>query len=296
MDRFKAAVVALLIGLYTANGLASGPAVVSAMHYPAWLVRDFKTEPLTPGTVLQVNDLLRTGEHSRVQVELADGGVIRLGQKTRFIVEQLDASEQLSGTDRAAVFQLLRGSLEYTARTTAAGEISRTILKVGTISAEFAAADVWAASIAEREIIGLIAGEATVRSNTGNPRVLDQSLSLYVKSESKPAAELKRIDADQLARWSGVTRLDDSLGVANRNGEWQLVLISLTRRPQADMLLAQMREQGFAVELKSVLREGRTLHRLLLPGFVSIEAALAARTRIEAAFGITDAWVWKSAD
>ena len=296
MDRYKPAVAVLLIGLYATTGLASESAVVSAMHFPAWLVRDFKTEPLTPGTVLQTNDLLRTGERSRVLIELSDGSVIRLGQNARFIVEQLDAADEVPAMDKAMEFQLLRGTLRYDASTTPAAAKSRIGIRVGAISAEFQAADIWAASIAQREIIGLIDGEAIVRSNGSDPLVLDQALSLYVKSEKKPAAEMKRIDADKLARWSGVTRLDASLGIADRNGEWQLVLISLTRRPQADQLLAQMREQGFAVERKSVLRDGRTLHRLLLPGFVSVEAALAARARIEAVFGITDAWVWKRSE
>ena len=295
MNRVRPTIAALLTLFYAVTGLAAESAVVTSMHYPAWLVRDYQTEPLIPGTLLQANDLIRTGEGSRVEIELSDVGIIKLGESVRLIVDEV--GEQASATDdRIPTFQLLRGSFSYTTTTAPADAKPRIGIKIGAVAAEFQGAEVWAASIAQRDLFGLIDGELTVRGHNQDPLVLNQAPSLYIRSKDKPAPEVKRVDADQLARWSGVTRLDASRGIVDRNGEWQLVLISLTRRPQADQLLAQMRAQGFAVERKTVVRQGRTLHRLLLPGFISIDAALAARDRIEATFDISDAWVWKQSD
>ena len=83
-------------------------------------------------------------------------------------------------------------------------------------------------------------------------------------------------------------------GVAFHDGIWHLVVASLTSLAEADRTQNRFRELGFAVTRKTVIRRGRTLHRLLLPGFESIDAALEARAGVEARLGVRDAWVWKA--
>lgn len=56
------------------------------------------------------------------------------------------------------------------------------------------------------------------------------------------------------------------------------------------------RQQGFAARSKTVVRQGRTLRRLKLTGFESIDATLNTASRIEQTPGIRDARVWKQPD
>jgi len=88
------------------------------------------------------------------------------------------------------------------------------------------------------------------------------------------------------------TELEPASGIATRDGQWQLVLISLTNSKRAEQALTEFHQKGFAVRRISVVRNDMTLHRLVLPGFESKEAALSARDRIEELLGIADAWVW----
>ena len=105
---------------------------------------------------------------------------------------------------------------------------------------------------------------------------------------------LRLVDLQQHRLWLAETELKTDFGVVVAGGRWQLVLISLTDAERADLAADDFRRRGYAVTRKSVVRNGRTLHRLLLPGFETIDAALAARARIEKDLGIGDAWVWKA--
>src|SRR4029078_1579350 len=59
-----------LLASFLSLTLHAAPAVVEAVQYPAWLERDGRSVPLTPGTVLHSNDQLRTGNNARVQLKL----------------------------------------------------------------------------------------------------------------------------------------------------------------------------------------------------------------------------------
>ena len=83
-------------------------------------------------------------------------------------------------------------------------------------------------------------------------------------------------------------------GIVSEDGQWQLVLISLTNALRAGQVLSDFHRRGYAVRDKTVLRDGRILHRLLLPGFDSKDAALAARDQLEQQLGVSDTWVWKA--
>ncbi len=154
--------------------------------------------------------------------------------------------------------------------------------------------DIWGRSSSEHDLVCLIEGEVSVDDGHEPPVSMNRALNFYIKPKGASPLPVKQADMQRLQKWVGETELEASAGIAAEDGGWQLVLISLTSRKQADRKLKSYREQGFAVRRKSVIRDGRTLHRLLLPDFISVDAALNARSRVEALLGITDAWVWKA--
>ena len=123
---------------------------------------------------------------------------------------------------------------------------------------------------------------------------MEQALSCYVKPRAKPALPVDRVALEQQQLWLEQSAPEAEAGIATGDGEWQLVLISLSNADRAAAELERFRQLGYAVNIKSVVRQGRTLHRLLLPGFVSREAAIAAGGRVAAQLDIDDAWVWRT--
>ena len=121
---------------------------------------------------------------------------------------------------------------------------------------------------------------------------MQQALSCYVKPADQPPLPVDLIDMRQHQLWMAETELKPGAGIAAVGGAWQLVLIALTDENRAEQVLAGYREKGFPARRKTVVRDGRTLHRLLLPGYESKDAALNARKRIEAELGTSGTWVW----
>lgn len=289
MARPVRSILLVVFSFFTLPARGAEALLVDAMHYPAWLVRDYQTLPLAPGASLRQDDLVRTGEGSRVQLRLADGSRIRLGQRSRFLVQAMPAAEPPAAAQMVSM-RIQRGVFHVIPAES--GHPFR--IDLGDVSARFAGADVWGRADQQKDAVCLLKGEAEVESVAGDVQRLTQALSCYVKSRGQAPLEVDQIDLQQHRAWLDETRLKTELGLASANGEWQLVLISLSDADRAEQVLAGYRELGYAAQRKTVRRKGRTLHRLLLPGFESIEAALHARSRIEKELGINDAWVWKA--
>ena len=88
---------------------AQPSAVVEAVQYPAWLERGGSTVPLAPGTALQSNDRVRTGSNARVQVKMAEGSTVKLGENAKVTIERVENR----GIFRAAL-NVLGGAFRFT--------------------------------------------------------------------------------------------------------------------------------------------------------------------------------------
>ena len=191
-------------------------------------------------------------------------------------------------------FRVLRGAFRFTSSffgNAIAGH--RVNVTIGAITAGIRGTDIWGRSNQEQDLVALIEGVITVDTEGEPPLTLEQAMSFYAKPRGEVPLPVDQVDADQLQRWSNETELDEAQGIAAENGEWAVVLLSLTELKKADRALKDFHDKGYAVQRKSVIRDGRTLHRLLLADFVSIEGAVKARTQIADNLGINDAWIWR---
>ncbi len=193
-----------------------------------------------------------------------------------------------------ASFQVLRGAFRYTSSIFGHGFAGHGLnIKIGAITASIRGTDIWGRSNLEQDLVALIEGAMTVDVDGEQTVKLEQPLNYYVKHRDESPLPVAQIEPSQLQHWAQQTELDAAAGIASENGEWSLVLLSLTDRKKADREIKLLHEKGFAVRRKSVIRNGKTLHRLLLPGFVSIQDAVNARTQVSESLGVNDAWVWR---
>ncbi len=295
MHGLKKAVAGVLLALCSLVASAQDLVMVDSMNYPAWVVRNYKTFPLLPGTKLQSDDLVRTGTGGRLLLRLADGSALKLGESARFIVDSAEQTDTQQGAMLESAFQVLRGAFRFTSaffKTTNLGY--RVDVKIGAITAGIRGTDIWGRSNQAKDLVCLIEGLISVDTEGEPTTNMDQALSFFVKPKGQDALPVDQVDMQQLLAWAAETELDAELGIASSDGVWQLVLISLTSRQKAKQVMRGFHDKGFGVRIKSVIRQGRTLHRLLLPGFVSVEAALNARSQVREQLGVVDAWVWKA--
>lgn len=295
MKRFAASLFGISLTLFSVTIFADSGLRVDALNYPAWLVREYQTIPLQPGTRLQNNDLVRTGEGGRVQLVLDDGSAVRLGESTRFMVNRTQASAPAADSSFPASFHALRGVFRVSSVIPEAAAPEGLLeLRVGEIKALFRKADFWAKADLTRDAVCLLEGELSIEDPSRDRIALSEALSCFLKPKGKASLPVDLVDLEQHKLWLAETELMPDSGIARENGQWQLVLISLTNGQRAGELLMRFRQQGFAAMDKTVVRDGRTLHRLLLPGFVSTAAALNARKHVERQLGVSKTWVWKA--
>ena len=247
---------------------------------------------LSPGSVILANDILSTGRGSRALIQHPGTGTIKLGESARVRVVSVNNNKQ-----QHYRFEVLRGAFRYyPALTQSASQKSTVAITIGDINTELYSAAIWGRSNLEKDLFCLIEGTVVVDATGDDRQQLQQSLAVYLKPKGEKALPVGRVDTDLLRSWLSETDLDSLRGIADEQGEWQLVLLSLTSAAKAAAMALKYEQKGFAVKKLSVVRQGKVLHRILLQGFVSIDDALSARSQLSSYLDINDAWVWRSPD
>jgi FecR-like protein/sporulation related protein len=250
--------LALLASLFC-SALHAAPAVVEAVQYPAWLERGGRSVPLTPGTVLQANDQLRTGDNARVQLKMGEGSTVKLGEKAKFQIERVEEK----GIFRATL-NVLTGAFRFTTdalkKTTRKRDVS---IKVKNVTAGVRGTDLWGKSGDDRDLVCLIEGRISVGAE-GHPTVdLDKPLDFYQKPrEGNP--QVSKVDQRQLEAWAAETEISKDGAAAREGGKWAVIASVLKERNPALALARDLRAAGYPADVANDAR-----------GFLVLVAGLA---------------------
>ena len=94
----------------TLSSNAKAVVSVNSLNFPVWVERGEQLEPLAPGDKLLVGDVVQTGSKGRVWLSIEDGSVVKLGQETRFVVNQAKFQSEENETILEAGFNVLKGA------------------------------------------------------------------------------------------------------------------------------------------------------------------------------------------
>ena len=233
----------LLAAALFAPAAGAQVATVDAVQYPAWLERDGRLVPLVPGTALQARDGVRTGNNARVQLRLAEGSAVKLGENARFVVERA----QDGGVFRAAL-SVIAGAFRFTSQQVRKRDIA---IKVKNVTVGIRGTDLWGKSTEERDLVCLIEGNISVGS-PGHPNVtLDQPLDFYQRPrDGNP--EVAKVDPKQLERWGAETEIAKDGGAARSGGKWRVVAAVFEGRDKALAFNRVVRSHGYPSEVARV--------------------------------------------
>lgn len=258
--------VGLVFALLSQAGWAV-QAQVEGIVMPAWLERGRIVKPLLLGAELENGDVIRTGSNARVYLQLADGSVVKLGERARM---QIGGLEQQRDVFRAAL-DVLQGAFRFTT-----GQLNRlqtrrdVTLRVATITAGIRGTDVWGKSTADADMFCLIEGQAALTHGERNYD-LGETMT-YVRAErNQPAGDVRGVSVDQLNKWAAETEIAAGQGGQQAGGRWQLVLGEFANTREALGLYDQLRREGFAARLLPLA--GRV--RVRLTDFASADEAQA---------------------
>ena len=179
---------------------AAAPLRVEGVQNGAWLDRGGAVEPLVAGMEVRAGDRMRTGANARVQLKLAEGSTVKLGENAHLRIEQAETKGFFK-----AVLNVVDGAFRFTTEAAAKNARREVDIKVRNIVAGIRGTDLWGRSDATRDLVCLIEGRITVAVVGGAAVAMSEPLDFFQKPRGAPALPVGKVDPKQLAEWAAET-------------------------------------------------------------------------------------------
>jgi len=246
---FKNAFIAAAL-LGCAQALAQPAAVVEGVQMPAWVERSGRTSPVAPGMALQAGDQLKTGAGSRLQVKLAEGSTVKLGENGSLRIAEMAPSSEVF---RAAL-RVLEGAFRFTTDIAAKQRRREVNITVATVTAGIRGTDLWGRSRDEREIVCLIEGKIEVGAEGEQAVTMDQPRQFYQRDKGK-TQPVGFVDGQQLNEWAKETEIERGKGAARLGGKWSVRLAVADTQRGALEVYDAVHKAGYPAEIQP-LKDG----------------------------------------
>lgn len=249
---------------------------VNTLVMPAWLERGTLKKPLLPGAELENGDIIRTGVGARVYLQMADGSVVKLGERARM---QIGGLTEERGILRASL-DILQGAFRFTTGQLAKFAGKRDVsIRVATITAGIRGTDVWGKSSADADLVCLIEGLVAV-AHRDQALELSESMTYFRAERNQPAKPVGGISVDQLNKWAVETDIVAGQGVSVSAGQVWLLLGEFASQREALQLYDLLRQEGYAARLSPVGKGQSARYRVRINDLPDIDEAKALAQRI----------------
>ena len=258
-------------------------AVVEALQMPAWVERGGASTPLVPGMELRDRDQLKTGANSRLLLRMADGSLVKLGEKGSL---GLDGMRLRRDSVFEAALKVAQGAFRFTTQAAAKFRGKREVsISIATVTAGIRGTDLWGKSAPDREIVCLIEGRIEVTPPGENPIGMDQPLSFYIrdKGQSQPIAP---VPMEQLKEWAAETEPQPGQGISKHGGKFRITASGLAYG-QAQALYDDLRRAGYPAQIIPARIKDKRVYNVRLSNFETRQDAesVAGKLKEDASFG-----------
>jgi len=258
-------------------------AVVEALQMPAWVERGGASTPLVPGMELRDRDQLKTGANSRLLLRMADGSLVKLGEKGSL---GLDGMRLRRDSVFEAALKVAQGAFRFTTQAAAKFRGKREVsISIATVTAGIRGTDLWGKSAPDREIVCLIEGRIEVTPPGENPIGMDQPLSFYIrdKGQSRPIAP---VPMEQLKEWAAETEPQPGQGISKHGGKFRITASGLAYG-QAQALYDDLRRAGYPAQIIPARIKDKRVYNVRLSNFETRQDAesVAGKLKEDASFG-----------
>lgn len=238
---------------------AHAQAIVEAVQYPAWLERGDSRVPLAPGTKLQARDAIVTGSEARVAFRLAEGSIVRLGEKSRVVLQRDE-------------LVLASGAFRLTSAPASGREVG---MRAGEISILGRGADLWGEA-GDRDQVLLISGRARVQVAGHSPMALERPLDRYEAPRGGVPAG-GRSGREALALAATRVEVDPDGPRAVHGGRWRVFVGKFESGLDARALQSNLHAAGFPAD---IIGGGSSPFIVLVPGLAGEAEARSAMARL----------------
>ena len=291
----SAAVASVLLGaalvLASAANAVAAPAEgeVEALQMPAWLTRDGKKQPLALGAQLRNGDTITTGESSRVQLRMAEGSVVKLGENARF---DLNAMSRSSDGDRqrfSAILGVQRGAFRFTTLPGDKGRGARSIdVRFPGVTASITGTDIWGKSADDGDVVALIEGKVNVSRKGDAPVMMTEAKTVYIAPADGPPRPVTAITLAQLNAYAQETELQPGAGGIGKVGNYKVYAARTPNQEEALAIYERLRDAGYAAAIQPAMSGGKQIYQVRIVGFLSEADGVAVAVKLRVQLGLQD--------
>jgi hypothetical protein len=268
-----------------ASGLANAQSatVIDGVQMPAWVEREGRKTPVVPGMQLKAGDKLTTGSGSRLQVRLAEGSIVKLGENGSLQLKELEPSKTLF----KAALGVLEGAFRFTTDLAAKNRRRDVTISVATVTAGIRGTDLWGKSAPDRQIVCLIEGKIEVAGPNETPFTMDQPRQFY-RREKDVTQAVGLVEEAQLGEWAKETDIEKGKGAARRGGTWNVNLMTAADQPTVLDVYDQVRAAGYAAELFPTKAGEKRLYVVRIRYLPSKAEAEALASKLRGKYGVAE--------
>ncbi|MES2950741.1 MAG: FecR family protein [Pseudomonadota bacterium] len=280
-------------GVHAAASMAYGAppaAIVEGVVMPAWLERGGTRQPVFPGMVLQERDRIETGANARILLTLPEGSKVKLGESAQLGFDALVAKRE--GQDGnvflKSTLSVVTGAFRFTTNALSKARSRREVdIRLATVTAGIRGTDLWGKQGGAKEIVCLLEGKIevardSVAGQNTTPVVLDQPLQFYIAPKGEPTLPIGRVPEAQLAQWEAETDITQNAGGASVDGRWKIRFDTQTKFAEAMALYEDLRNQGYAAQLRPEKKAGKRIYVVQLANLSSEGDARALANKLGA--------------
>lgn len=286
-------VAALLLAAFSDPGFAANEAVVHAVQAPAWIERAGGIVPLRAGAPLLAGDVIRTGPGGRVQVDLPEGSRVKLGEEVNFRAERLQERADERGGFFDGAFTILKGAFRFTTGLAGVEKRRNVSFRVGAVTAGIRGTDIWGKAIDDgTDMVLLIEGKAEMAmEGHAEMMMMEQPLHGVMMMPDGEMQMIAALPMDRLQQYARETEMNDERAMMMDVGEWQLVVMSLRNRANAERVSNVLVQSGYPAEVRAVTLPDGDWHRITISRLASVKDARMQGEQLRGRFGVTDYWI-----
>jgi len=271
--------------LAAAKSPAAEPdAVVTGVQMPAWLDRDGKSQPLTPGEQLRNGDSIRTGANSRVLVKMGEGSAVKLGENAQLKLENLGKRKDNLFT---ATLDVAAGAFRFTTDLLSKLRRREVDVKIATITAGIRGTDLWGKATSEKDLVCLLEGKITVAHANDAPVAMNDANTFYVVPKDAAPLPIAPVDAAKLAQWSLETEISSGTGAVRSGGKWKVTLAVADTEDGAFAVYDAVRAAGYAAEIYPTGTPEKRQYRVRISQLPSKAEAQQLADSLKGKYGVT---------
>lgn len=269
---------------------------LNAVNYPVWVVRNLQVISLAPGTELLQDDIVTTGNSGRAWISMQDGSVVKLGQNTKFEITAADFHQVQDASLLDATFNVIKGAFRFTSGffNTNFTSSHKVKITIGATTIGIRGTDIWGRSTETEDFITLLEGSISVDTDVDAIAILSEPLTAYRKLKDQPADPVYRLEVSQVQKLGAETELSFERGIANIEGKFDLILMSLKNSNNAQKEIERFKLAGYAVKAESQLINETVFTRVVLAGFKDNQSANNMSQQLLEEFKLQNIWIRKN--